>query len=141
MYACSGACAGAGTGRWAAPAVLEHQVSPPHLVVALLDGGDVAPLHGDPSLPADGLNGVEDGLVGCFAAACVLLAGVDVVAKLVDDVVAAGAYAMLKPKLLKRLDRLAEELVELRLPLFFDGRVGEAPPFTTAVELDMLPWQ
>jgi len=48
--------------------VLEHHISPPHLVVALLDGGDVAPLR-DPSLPADGLNGVEDGLVGCFAAA------------------------------------------------------------------------
>jgi hypothetical protein len=32
--------------------VLEHQVSPPHLVGALLDGGDVAPLHGDPGLPA-----------------------------------------------------------------------------------------
>jgi hypothetical protein len=58
--------------------VLEHQVAPPHLAVALLDGGDVAPLRGDPSLPADGLDGVEYGLVGCFAAARVLLAGMDV---------------------------------------------------------------
>jgi len=46
--------------------VLEHKVSPPQLVVALLDAGDVAPLRSDPSLAADGLNGVEDGLVGCF---------------------------------------------------------------------------
>jgi len=46
-----------------------------------LDGGDVAPLRGDPSLPADFLDGVEDGLVGSFAAACVLLAGMDVIAE------------------------------------------------------------
>jgi hypothetical protein len=39
----------------------------------------VAPLRGDPGLPADGFNSIEDGLVGCFAAAGVLLAGVDVV--------------------------------------------------------------
>ena len=107
--------------------VLEHQVAPPHLTVALLDGGDVAPLRGDPSLPADFLNGVEDGLVGCFAAACVLLAGMDVVAERVDDVAAAGADALLAPKLLERRDGFAEELAEPRLPLlFFDGRVGEA---------------
>jgi hypothetical protein len=74
--------------------VLEHQVSPPHLVVALLDGGDVAPLRGDPGLSADGLNGIDDGLAR---------------------------------KLLERLDRLAEELAEPRLPLLFlNGRVGEA---------------
>ena len=59
--------------------VLEHQVLPTHLVVALLDGGDVAPLRGDPSLPADGLHGIDDGLMGFFAAACALLAVVDVV--------------------------------------------------------------
>jgi len=40
--------------------VLDHQVAPTHLAVALLDGGDVAPLRGDPSIPADFLNGVED---------------------------------------------------------------------------------
>jgi hypothetical protein len=73
--------------------VLEYHVSRPHLVVALLDGGDVASLRGDPSLPADGFDGIDDGLVGCFAAACKLLAGMDVVAKRVDDVAAAGADA------------------------------------------------
>jgi hypothetical protein len=67
---------------------------------------NVVPLRGDPSLPADVLDGVEDGLVGCFAAACVLLAGMDVIAERVDDVAAAGADALLAPKLLERLDRL-----------------------------------
>ena len=107
--------------------VLEHQVAPPHLAVALRDGGDVAPLRGDPSLPADFLYGVEDGLVGSFAAACVLLAGMDVIAECVNDVAAAGADTLLAPQLLKRRDGLAEELAEPRLPLLcFDGRVSEA---------------
>ena len=56
--------------------------------MALLHGGDVAPLGGDPGLPADGLNRVEDGLVGGFSAAGVLLASMDVVA---DEVAATGA--------------------------------------------------
>jgi len=60
--------------------VLEHQVPPPHLVVALLDRGDVAPLRAEPCVPADGFNSIEDGLVGCIATAGVLLADVDVVA-------------------------------------------------------------
>ena len=49
--------------------VFEHQVPPPPLVVALLHGGDVAPLGGDP-----GFDRVQDGLVGGFSAAGVLLA-------------------------------------------------------------------
>ena len=107
--------------------VLEHQVAPPHLAVALLDGGDVAPLRGDPSLPADFLNGVEDGLVGSFAAAGVLLAGMDVIAECVNDMAAAGADALLAPQLLERRNGLAEELAEPPLPLLcVDGRVSEA---------------
>jgi hypothetical protein len=45
--------------------VLEHQVPPPHLV-ALLRGGDVAPLRGDPGLPGDSLINIEDDLMGCL---------------------------------------------------------------------------
>ena len=57
--------------------------------------------------------------MGSFAAACELLAGMDVIAECVNDVAAAGADTLLAPKLLKRRDGLAEELAEPRLPLLF----------------------
>ena len=107
--------------------VFEDQVPPPPLVAALLHGGDVAPFGGDPGLPADGLNRVEDGLVGGFSAAGVLLASMDVVAIRVDKVAATGANTFDALKLLKRRDRLAEKLAEPRLPLLLlDRLVGEA---------------
>jgi len=50
-----------------------------------------------------------------------------VVAILVDEVAATGANTFHARKLLKRRDRLAEELAEPRLPLLLlDGLVGEA---------------
>ena len=65
--------------------------------------------------------------MGSFAAACVLLAGMDVIAECVNDMAAAGADTLLAPQLLKRRDGLAEELAEPRLPLLcVDGRVSEA---------------
>jgi len=61
---------------------------------------------------ADGLESIEDGLVGCFGADRVLLEGVDVVAVHVDDVAAASADALLSSEWFERRKRQAEELAD-----------------------------
>ena len=52
----------------------EHQISPPNFPVALRQRGDVAPLGLDASLEAKCLKSVQEGLVGGFGDARVLLA-------------------------------------------------------------------
>jgi hypothetical protein len=54
--------------------VLEYQISAPNFPVGLCHRQDVAPLGFDPSLETECLECVEEGLVGGFGAARVLLA-------------------------------------------------------------------
>ena len=77
--------------------ILEHQISPPIFSVGLSHRRDVAPLRRwlDPCLEAECPAYVEEGLVGSFGAARVLLAPVDVVTEFVDDVTSAGTHTTL----------------------------------------------
>ena len=75
--------------------VLEHQISPPNFPVGLRHRRDVAPLGLDPCLEAERLECVEEGLVGSFGAARVLLARVDVVTEFVDDMTSAVTHTTL----------------------------------------------
>jgi len=59
---------------------------------------DVAPLGLDPCLEAECLECVEEGLVGSFGAARVLLARVDVITEFVNDVMSAGTHTPLPPE-------------------------------------------
>ena len=75
--------------------VHEHQVSPPNFPVALRHRGDVAPLGLDAGLEAECLECVQEGLVGGFGAARVLLAGVDVVTECIDDMTSTCTHSSL----------------------------------------------
>ena len=75
--------------------VQEHQVAPPNFPVALRHRGDVAPLGFDAGLEAESLECIQEGLVGGFGAARVLLAGVDVVSEFIDDMTSTRTHASL----------------------------------------------